>query len=60
MLGRLIKPRYLELANSWKAVGLTWFGAGAISLVWLCDWQAVMGYVPYVKDKYIKEEGEES
>ena len=40
------------LIRSRGSTGLTWLGGGALVALFMTDWRAVMGYVPFVRGKF--------
>ncbi|XP_077989549.1 cytochrome b-c1 complex subunit 10-like [Glandiceps talaboti] len=58
IIQRLVGRKYIELARNWKSTGYTWTAVAGVGVIWLCNWQAVLGYVPFIKDQYKKDDEE--
>ncbi|XP_063771817.1 cytochrome b-c1 complex subunit 10 [Pseudophryne corroboree] len=52
LIGRVLGPRYQQLAKNWAPTLFTWGSVAGVGLIWATDWRLFLDYVPYVNGKF--------
>lgn len=56
LINRFVGRKYFDIAKNWRGPAAIWGGCLGVAFLFGTDWKVIMGYVPYIRGKYEKED----
>ncbi|KAL3047621.1 hypothetical protein OYC64_021749 [Pagothenia borchgrevinki] len=56
ILNKFVGAKYITILKAWIPNMATWGTVGGVALVYFTDWRLILDYVPYINQKFKKDE----